>query len=119
MQRMVPGDDPVWLAQLRRGSAEHCVLALLSKRERYGFELARTLADAGGLIGSEGTIYPLLARLRRNGQVETTWRESLEGPPRRYYRLTEAGALALATFVGHWKLFRDAIDHILDEASAA
>jgi len=51
--------------------------------------------------------------------VDTTWRESLEGPPRRYYRLTETGALALATFVGHWKLFRDAIDHILDEASAA
>ncbi len=119
VQRMVPGDDPVWLAQLRRGSVEHCVLALLSNGERYGFELARTLANAGGLIGSEGTIYPLLARLRRNGQVETTWRESLEGPPRRYYRLTESGDLALAAFVRHWTLFRDAIDRILEEASAA
>lgn len=119
MLSMVPGNDPVWLAQLRRGSVEHCVLALLSHGERYGFELARTLADAGGLIASEGTIYPLLARLRRNGLVETTWRESTEGPPRRYYRLTEAGDLALSAFVQHWKLFRDAVDRILEEASAA
>ncbi len=116
---MVPGEDPVWLAQLRRGSVEHCVLALLSQGERYGFDLARTLADTGGLIASEGTIYPLLARLRRNGLVETTWRESTEGPPRRYYRLTDSGALALSSFVLHWKLFRDAVDRILEEASAA
>lgn len=119
MQCMVPGDDPVWLAQLRRGSVEHCVLALLSHGERYGFELARTLAGAGGLIASEGTIYPLLARLRRAGLVDTTWRESTEGPPRRYYRLTESGGLALSGFVQHWKLFRDAVDRILEEASAA
>lgn len=115
---MVPGDGSVWLAQLRRGSVEHCVLALLRKGERYGFDLARTLADSGGLIASEGTIYPLLARLRRNGLVETTWRESVEGPPRRYYRLTDAGEVALASFVDHWKLFRDAVDGILEEASA-
>jgi PadR family transcriptional regulator PadR len=118
MLYMVAGDDSLWLAQLRRGSVEHCVLALLRHGERYGFELARTLADAGGLIGGEGTIYPLLARLRRNGLVETTWRESVEGPPRRYYRLTEAGDLALSTFIDHWKLFREAVDRILEEASA-
>ena len=116
---MVLSDDPVWLAQLRRGSVEHCVLALLRNEERYGFELARLLADAGGLIGSEGTIYPLLARLRRNGLVETTWRESVEGPPRRYYRLTEDGGLALSTFVHQWKLFQAAVNDILSEDSVA
>jgi PadR family transcriptional regulator PadR len=119
MLRMVPSDDSIWLAQLRRGALEHCVLALLRHRERYGFELARTLADAGGLLAGEGTIYPLLARLRRNGLVNTTWRESAEGPPRRYYRLTAVGELALSTFVQHWQLFRDGVDRILEEASAA
>lgn len=116
---MVPGDEPVWLAQLRRGSVEHCVLALLAKEERYGFELARTLSEESGLVASEGTIYPLLARLRRNGLVETTWRESVQGPPRRYYRLTEAGRVALAAFVRHWRDFRDAVDRILEEAQTA
>ena len=119
MFSMVPSDDPIWLAQLRRGSVEHCVLALLRHEERYGFELAHMLSDAGGLIGSEGTIYPLLARLRRNGLVETTWRESDEGPPRRYYRLTDAGRLALMAFAHQWKLFQAAVNLILDGAGAA
>ncbi len=114
MQCMVPGDDTMWLTQLRRGALEHCVLALLQRRERYGFELARTLADTGGLLAGEGTIYPLLARLRRNGLVETSWRESVEGPPRRYYRLTELGELTLGGFVQHWKKFRDGVDAILE-----
>jgi PadR family transcriptional regulator, regulatory protein PadR len=115
---MVASDDAMWLAQLRRGSVEHCVLALLRHGEGYGFDLARTLADAGGLIASEGTIYPLLARLRRNGLVESTWRESAEGPPRRYYQLTKDGDLALSAFIDHWKLFRDAVDGILDSGKA-
>jgi PadR family transcriptional regulator PadR len=50
--------------------------------------------------------------------VDTTWRESAEGPPRRYYRLTAVGELALATFVEHWQLFRDGVDRVLAEASA-
>jgi PadR family transcriptional regulator PadR len=116
---MVPSDDPVWLTQLRRGSVEHCVLALLRNEERYGFELARLLVDAGGLIASEGTIYPLLARLRRNGLVETTWRESTEGPPRRYYRLTEAGDLALSAFIHQWKLFQASVNLILKGEAVA
>ena len=88
MRYMEPGDDTNWLPQLRRGVAEQCVLALLTTGERYGFELARELAARGQIIASEGTLYPLLARLRRNGLVETSWRESKAGPPRRYYHLT-------------------------------
>jgi PadR family transcriptional regulator PadR len=111
---MVPGDDAIWLSQLRRGSAEHCVLALLRPGEKYGFDLARILTEGAGLIASEGTIYPLLARLRRNGLVATTWRESVEGPPRRYYRLTDAGEAALHDFIRQWKQFREAVDSILE-----
>jgi hypothetical protein len=80
---MEPGEDINWLAQVRRGVAEHCVLALLTKGEWYGFELARELGARGQIIASEGTLYPLLARLRRNGLVETSWRESDAGPPPR------------------------------------
>ena len=81
------------MSQLRKGTLEYCVLALLDEGERYGFELVRTLSEADGLMVSEGTIYPLLSRLRRDLMVETSWQESESGPPRRYYHLTEAGRL--------------------------
>jgi PadR family transcriptional regulator PadR len=115
---MVPGSEAKLLAQLRRGSIQYCVLALLRDGDRYGFELTRELADADGLVTSEGTVYPLLARLRQEGLVETTWQESSQGPPRRYYRLTEEGHKALAAFTTQWRRFRDAIDAVLDEESA-
>jgi PadR family transcriptional regulator, regulatory protein PadR len=117
MYCMVPGEDTNWLAQIRRGVAEQCVLALLTGGEKYGFELARELGARGQIIASEGTLYPLLARLRRNGLVETSWRESNAGPPRRYYHLTRDGELALASFTKQWRVFRDAVDEILSEGS--
>ena len=115
MHYMEPGED--MLAQVRKGVAEQCVLALLTSGERYGFELARELGARGRIIASEGTLYPLLARLRRNGLVETSWRESNAGPPRRYYRLTRDGELALAGFKKQWRAFRDAVEEILNEGS--
>jgi len=108
MQHMVVGRNA--LTQLRRGTLEYCVLALMRTGERYGFDLVRELGD---LVTSEGTIYPLLARLRREGLVETTWRESEAGPPRRYYRLTEPGRSALDAFVVDWERFRDSVDAVL------
>lgn len=101
------------LSQLLRGALEYCVLALLRDQERYGFELVRTLGDVDGLVTSEGTIYPLLSRLRRDGLVDTTWRESAAGPPRRYYRLTNAGRRALDEFAADWARFRSAVDMIV------
>ena len=100
---------------MRKGAIEYCVLALLRDRERYGFELVRSLASADGLVTSEGTIYPLLARLREEGLVETTWRQSTLGPPRRYYRLTPNGRSALEVFTGQWKRFRTAVDGLIGE----
>jgi PadR family transcriptional regulator PadR len=107
------------LAQLRRGVIEYCVLALLQDDERYGFDLVRALGDADGIVTSQGTLYPMLARLRRDGLVETTWRESAAGPPRRYYRLTAAGRAALATFMAEWTRFRSAVDQLLAPGRAA
>jgi len=66
-------------------------------------------------MSGEGTLYPLLARLRKAGHVETTWRESSAGPPRRYYALTDDGERALATFVQIWHPFRDAVDAALEQ----
>ena len=101
------------IAQMRRGALEFCVMALLEERERYGFELIQRLAQVEGMVTSEGTIYPLLSRLRRDGAVETTWRESVSGPPRRYYHLTPSGRRALAAFRSEWARFRAAVDQLL------
>ncbi|MCW3066849.1 MAG: transcriptional regulator, PadR-like family [Solirubrobacterales bacterium] len=110
---MVRASREASLSQLRRGVLEFCVLALLEGEERYGFELVRTLSEAEGMVTTEGTLYPLLGRLRREGVVETTWRESPAGPPRRYYRLTPQGRSVLAAFTGDWTRFRDAVDAVL------
>ena len=99
---------------MRRGTLQYCVLALLAREERYGFDLVRGLAEVDGMVTSEGTIYPLLGRLRRDGLVESTWQESPAGPPRRYYRLTEPGRAALQAFRGEWSRFRDAVDHFVE-----
>ncbi len=110
---MVVGGNDKLLAQMRRGSIEYCVLALLQSGDRYGFEITRELAAADGLVTSEGTVYPILTRLRNLGLVDTYWQESSEGPPRRYYRITSEGELALKPFVEQWERFRDAVDAIL------
>ena len=98
---------------MRRGLLPYCVLAMLRDRERYGFELVRALGEVDGMVTGEGTIYPLLARLRRQGMVDTTWRESSAGPPRRYYRLTSAGRQALGDFTAEWARLRSSVERLL------
>jgi PadR family transcriptional regulator PadR len=101
------------IPQLRRGVLEFCVLAQLEDGERYGFELVRTLAEAEGMVTTEGTLYPLLGRLRREGLVATTWRESQTGPPRRYYTLSSRGEAVLAAFRAEWERFSASVDRLL------
>lgn len=111
------GGDPVLAAQLRKGTLEYCVLALLARQERYGFELVRTLGAVDGLVTSEGTIYPLLSRLKKEGHVTTTWRDSVEGPPRKYYAITRHGEAVLEAFRVEWRRFRTAVDSIVEEGA--
>lgn len=110
---MEPGGTRNALSQLRRGVLEYCVLALLRDGERYGFEIVRTLSDVDGMVTSEGTLYPLLSRLRREDLVTTIWRESESGPPRRYYSLTDAGRKSILEFTDDWARFREAVDSLL------
>src|SRR4051812_27368691 len=112
LRRMAP---VIW--QLRRGVLEFCVLALLRDQERYAFELVRTLGEADEMVTSEGTLYPLLARLRREGLVETTWRESTAGPPRRYYTLAARGEEVLDAFQSEWTRFCRSVDGLLATGS--
>lgn len=79
-----------------------------------------TQVDQGavdGLLTSEGTMYPLLARLKKEGLVRTEWRESRQGPPRKYYEITRSGRRALTGFRASWKRFRDAVDFVLEPGS--
>ena len=107
------------LTQMRKGALEYCVLAVLGAREMYGLDLVRALSEVDGMVLSEGTLYPLLSRLRKDDLVDTTWRESTSGPPRRYYRVTAEGRRALAEFTGEWRRFRDAVDTLLEERNGS
>jgi PadR family transcriptional regulator PadR len=85
-----------WTVQARKGLLDMCVLRALVGRERYGYELVKTLVEVPGLGLTEGTLYPLLSRLRVQGLVSTRLEESTEGPARKYYTLTSAGRRVLA-----------------------
>ncbi len=106
--------DPRILAQMRKGIVEFCVLAHLRHGESYGREIATSLASNPAVLTSEGTLYPLLARLRKQGWVQTSWTPSGSGPPRRYYTLTDDGAAALDAFTSAWEPFNTAVTAILE-----
>ncbi len=80
-----------WTVQVRKGVLELCILNALAEKERYGYELVKTLVAVPGLGVTEGTLYPLLSRLRVQGFVSTRLEESSEGPARKYYTLTRTG----------------------------
>ncbi len=84
-----------WTVQVRKGLLDLCILSALSERERYGYELVKALSGIPGLGVTEGTLYPLLSRLRVQGLVSTRLEESTEGPARKYYSLTRDGRRAL------------------------
>ena len=100
--------------QLKKGVLELCVLALLSRGDAYGYELASRLAEGIGM--GEGTIYPLMRRMQADGLVATYLVESSAGPSRKYYRLTDAGRTSFETQKTEWTAFSAAVDAILGGA---
>ena len=79
------------ITQLRKGILELAVMSLLMHDRYYGYSLVRALTEQGSISLKEGTIYPMLARLERDGLVHAEWIESEQGPPRKYYQITDAG----------------------------
>jgi PadR family transcriptional regulator PadR len=107
--------------QLLRGVLDLCLLAVMDEGPAYGYEMTKRLRAHGLSIVSEGSIYPLLGRLEREGLVETYQAASNGGPPRKYYRPSRAGRRALKEGVAEWRAARDALDAVLGpvEAKAA
>lgn len=97
--------------QLKKGVLTLCVLALLSRGDGYAYDIASRLAK--GIDMGEGTIYPLMRRLQADGLVDTYLVESPSGPPRKYYRLTDAGRASFAAQKAEWTTFTKAVDAIL------
>jgi PadR family transcriptional regulator PadR len=85
-----------WTVQVRKGLLDVCILNALAGQERYGYELVKTLVQIPGLGVTEGTLYPLLSRLRMQGLIEARLEESSEGPARKYYSLTKEGRKLMA-----------------------
>src|SRR5271168_3564232 len=79
------------VTQLRKGILELAVMGVLYHERHYGYSLIRVLSESGSITLKEGTIYPILARLDRDGLVRSEWVESDQGPPRKYYALTSSG----------------------------
>jgi PadR family transcriptional regulator PadR len=100
-------------SQLLRGVLDLCLLAVIEEGPAYGYEMTKRLRDRGLSIVGEGSIYPLLGRLEREGLVETYRAASDGGPPRKYYRPSREGQRALAAGVSEWRAARDAVDSVL------
>ena len=96
---------------LKKGVLVLCVLALLSHRDSYAYEIASQLAE--GIDMGEGTIYPLMRRMQADGLVDTYLVESSSGPPRKYYRLTGAGKASFEAQKSEWSAFVNAVNAIL------
>ena len=98
-------------AQMRKGVLEYCILSILQKGDAYTSEILSQLKDAKMLV-VEGTVYPLLTRLKNGGLLSYRWEESLSGPPRKYYALTETGVLFLKELNGTWSELISAVKRI-------
>ena len=94
-----------WEVQLRKGCLELAILAALWEDRLYGLEILRRVASDSDLIISDGTLYPLLNRLKLAGLVATEWVESDAGHPRKYYALTPAGRRRARDMAATWKRF--------------
>lgn len=103
---------PEWTSQVRRGILEYCVLLLISKKPSYGYELVTVLNRWEPLAITEGTLYPILRRLVKEKYLESYWKESESGPPRKYYSLTADGRMLLETMSYEWRNIVEAVDQI-------
>jgi PadR family transcriptional regulator PadR len=103
-------------AQMRKGVLEFCILSILAEGDAYASDILNKLKESQ-LIVVEGTIYPLLSRQKNMGLLSYRWEESTQGPPRKYYALTEQGVNALHELQASWKELVDAVEAIQKKES--
>jgi len=98
-------------AQMRKGVLEYCILLILANNDAYASDIIKRLKEAK-MIVVEGTLYPLLTRLKNAGLLSYRWEESTQGPPRKYYALTDDGRQFLTELDGSWNELVNAVDLI-------
>jgi PadR family transcriptional regulator len=108
-----------WQEQLRRGTLDLAILLIVSTGPRYGLAIIQHLEEFTDLVVTEGTIYPILWRLTREGLLDANWIEDEAPHPRKYYRLTRQGAKRLEQMKSEWQSFAEKIDRLMNAAAAA
>ena len=101
-------------AQMRKGVLEYCILLILKGEPVYAVNVIKGLREAN-MIVVEGTVYPLLTRLKNDGLLSYRWEESSQGPPRKYYELTEKGKNFLSELEGSWGELVEAVGRVKEQ----
>ncbi|MEX0863408.1 MAG: PadR family transcriptional regulator [Acidimicrobiia bacterium] len=101
-------------SQLLHGVLDMCLMSIIDEESSYGYEMVHKLRERGLDLASEGSIYPLLSRLQKQGMIEGYLVQSSEGPARKYYRMSARGRKALVAWRDDWHGFRDAVDAVLE-----
>jgi len=99
--------------QLLHGVLDMCLMSIIDEEASYGYEMVNKLRRRGLNLASEGSIYPLLSRLQKQGMIESYLVQSSEGPARKYYRMSGPGRIALEQWRHDWSQFRDSVDEVL------
>ncbi len=106
-----------WITQVRKGLLELCILNFLRDEPHYGYEIVKRLTTVPELIIAEGTVYPIMSRLKREGLLASSLRESDRGPVRKYYSLTAAGKKRVEAMNERWGELKGAITKIIRKVS--
>lgn len=101
-------------SQMRKGILEYCILSIIARKEVYTSDILETLRQADLLV-VEGTLYPLLSRLKNNGLLKYRWQESTDGPPRKYFTLTDEGEQLVSALNGEWNTISQSITKITQQ----
>ena len=110
------GED--WIRELKKGSVQLCILAMLSSKKKYGFQIIKELKEQSGgyYTLKEGTLYPALHRLEKRGYLKSEWVTQKSGMPRKYYTLTNRGKMALKEAKLEWKNMVTSLNKVLEAA---
>lgn len=100
-------------AQMRKGVLELCILSIVSRDDAYASDIIGKLKTAR-LIVVEGTLYPMLTRLKNEGLLSYRWEESTQGPPRKYYRITDKGNVELQEMAASWRELVEAVEQLIN-----